>query len=117
MAKFHHVNLGLVSDDLDAEMRFLVDVLGYRAVEVNELHRWFETDDGTQVHLSIDPDHRPAHRAHVAVEYGAELGGLEDRLNAAGVETQKSQKDGFPPIVICCDPAGNRWELRGEMAH
>ena len=75
--------------------------------------RWFEADDGSQVHLSVDPDHRPAAKAHVAIEYGADLAAVEDRLNQAAIEFQSSERPGFPRIINCQDPGGNRWELRG----
>jgi hypothetical protein len=78
--------------------------------------RWFETDDGSQIHLSADPDHRPAARAHVAVEYGSELVDVEERLAKAAVEFRSSERPGFPQVLNCRDPAGNLWELRGEMA-
>jgi hypothetical protein len=52
--------------------------------------------------------------AHVAVEYGPDLVSLEGRLKAAGVDFNRAERAGFPPILLCRDPAGNRWELRGE---
>ena len=71
MTRLHDVNLGVPPDGADAEAEFLVGVLGYRKVEPSAMAqgfgaRWYETDDGTQVHLSLDPDHRHAERAHTA---------------------------------------------------
>ena len=119
MPRFHHVNLGVLPADVDSETGFLVDVLGYRPVERDERlgaigALWYEADDGSQVHLSADPEHRPAGRAHVAVEYGAALGDVEERLRAASVDFKRAGLPGFPPILTCRDPAGNLWELRGE---
>jgi catechol 2,3-dioxygenase-like lactoylglutathione lyase family enzyme len=120
MPQFHHVNLGVPPDGVDSEATFLVDILGYRLVEVDEWlqrmgARWFEADDGTQVHLSADPEHRPAARAHVAIEYGAQLSDVEQRLRQAEVPFDAGERPGFPRVVNCRDPAGNLWELRGEM--
>ena len=95
---------------------FLLDVLGYRRVapppELVGRARWFEGEDGKQIHLSEDPDHRPAARAHVAVEVGDDLGALQVRLEQAGVEHAALGGDDLR-VVFCQDPAGNRWELRG----
>ena len=120
MVTFHHVNLGVPVDGLDAEAHFLMDVLGYRRAEVSgELQKmganWFEAGDGSQVHLSPDPDHRPAARAHVAVAFGAELADLERRLRDGAFEFESAQRPGFPQVLFCQDPAGNRWELRGDQ--
>jgi catechol 2,3-dioxygenase-like lactoylglutathione lyase family enzyme len=118
MVRLHHVNLGIYEDGVDAQATFLVDVLGLRRVDAGpELAgraNWFEDDSGTQVHLSRDPDHRPAGRAHVAVELGGDLPVVEKRLDAAGIDSEVTEFDGRR-IVVCCDPAGNRWELRGEL--
>ena len=121
------MNLGVPVDGLDAEAGFLVDVLGYRHAPVPDQLRdrahWFDAGDGSQVHLSVDPDHRPAARAHVAVEYGAELAGVEQRLTERGVsfdsmDTPQGVRDVSAPVrvLFCQDPAGNRWELRGARA-
>ncbi len=84
MARLHHVNLGIPVGGTDAEAGFLVDLLGYKRVEppaeLASVAKWFEYEDGTQIHLSEDPEHRPAARAHVAVELGDELGALERAL-------------------------------------
>lgn len=119
MPLFHHVNLGVLPGDVEAEERFVAQVLGYRSLagdaeRVPPGARWFEADDGSQVHLSTDPDHRAPALAHVAVTYeGGQLEMVEERLRSAGLEFKRFQRDGSPPVIFCCDPAGNRWELRG----
>jgi len=117
MTRLHHVNLGVPPDRADDEAEFLVGVLGYRKVEPPAAAqrfgaRWYETDDGTQVHLSLDPEHRPAARAHTAIEFGAELDTVAGRLRDGGIEFGDGEFDGRR-ILFCQDPAGNRWELRG----
>jgi catechol 2,3-dioxygenase-like lactoylglutathione lyase family enzyme len=116
MPRFHHANLGVLPETADAEGEFLVDVLGYRRLQPPAAAlafgaRWFEADDGTQVHLSLDPGHVPAERAHTAIEVPGQSGEIERRLTAAGVPFSSGEFDGIR-VVNCKDPAGNGWELR-----
>ncbi len=118
MLRLHHVNLSTPVGGAEAESAFLTHLLSYRPVEPTPetppAARWFEGEDGTQIHLSEDPDHRPSTRAHVALEVGESLGALEAKLDAAGLEY--SARDGERlRVVFCQDPAGNRWELRGTV--
>jgi catechol 2,3-dioxygenase-like lactoylglutathione lyase family enzyme len=112
MPRFHHANLGVAPGVEDSEASFLVDVLLYRRMDVPQdlqrIARWFEADDGSQIHLSIDPEHRPAAAAHTAIEVD---GAIEARLDAAGIAYQAGERDGVR-VLFCEDPAGNRWELR-----
>ena len=116
MPTFHHVNLGVPPGLADAQGEFLTEILGYRRMSVTpELEAlgalWYEADDGTQVHLSIDPEHQPAKRAHTAIEVGDDASAVEARLAAAGVELKVTGL-GAVRVMLCQDPAGNRWELR-----
>ena len=119
MLSLHHVNLGVPVGGAQAEEKFLLEVLGYQRVaapvELARQARWFESEDGKQIHLSEDPEHRPAARAHVAVEVEGDLPALEARLEQAGVEYAAFDGEDLR-IVFCQDPAGNRWELRGAGA-
>jgi catechol 2,3-dioxygenase-like lactoylglutathione lyase family enzyme len=115
MPKFHHANLGVPPELADAEADFLVGVLGYRHLEPPPVARsygarWYEADDGTQVHLSLDPKHVPAAMAHTAIDVSGE--GIEARLTAAGIPFTAGEFGGNR-VVNCKDPAGNGWELRG----
>ncbi|HMD45845.1 MAG TPA: VOC family protein [Acidimicrobiales bacterium] len=120
MPTFDHTNLGVPEGGAEAEASFLVDVLGYRRVEAppdiaarfNPM--WFEGDDGCQIHLSVDPDHRPAARAHTAVRLGDDLATAVERLDAAGLGYTVSDGDARR-VVFAKDPAGNRWELIGTL--
>src|SRR3954447_17726612 len=115
MPRFHHVNLGVPPDVVEEEAAFLTDILGYRRLEAPDMQpynpRWFEADDGTQVHLSVDPDHRPAARAHTAIELGGQSAEVERRLGEAGIDFQ-TRGVGDGRTLFCPDPAGNLWELR-----
>jgi catechol 2,3-dioxygenase-like lactoylglutathione lyase family enzyme len=118
MARLHHVNLGIPVGGVDAEAGFLVDFLGYTRLEpppsLASVAKWFEYEDGTQIHLSEDPEHRPGARAHVAVELGEQLAAVEQLFDRAGYAY--THLDGQDlRVVFCQDPAGNRWELRGPL--
>jgi len=121
VVRFHHVNLAVPDESsADDEARFLINLIGYRRMDISpQLQamgvRWYEADDGSQVHLSVDPDHRPAAKAHVAVDFGDGLDSLEQRLLSAGVIYKAGEFNGTG-ILNCVDPAGNRWELRGQRA-
>jgi catechol 2,3-dioxygenase-like lactoylglutathione lyase family enzyme len=70
---------------------------------------WFEEGDA-RIHLGVDPDFRPADKAHPALLVRG-LAGLVDRLREAGAPTTT---DG--DSVYVADPFGNRVELleRGD---
>jgi hypothetical protein len=113
MVQIHHVNLGIPPGGVDEEAAFLHDV-GYRTLPPPDefpTAQWFGASDGSQVHLSEDPEHRPAARAHVAVVLGDQL---DDVLAVLGAHGTESTIGGFGDnrVAICVDPAGNRWELR-----
>jgi catechol 2,3-dioxygenase-like lactoylglutathione lyase family enzyme len=116
--RLHHVNLTIAVGGEDDEAAFLVDMLGYERVPAPEdlpTAKWFEFPDRTQIHLSEDPDHHPSARAHVAIELGADLESVAERLDAAGYKTFRFDGS-IARVVFCEDPAGHRWELRGPVA-
>jgi hypothetical protein len=49
--------------------------------------------------------------AHTAIAVGTEGRAIEARLAGAGVPFKVAEFDGNR-ILLCKDPAGNRWELR-----
>ncbi len=122
--RLDHVNLCVPGDGVSAETSWLVDILGYRRVEPGpdvsrfgtENVHWFETDDGTQVHLTVDPEHRPSARAHTAILVGDSLDDVVGKVEATtGQETHAITFDGGRH-VFANDPAGNLWELIGPPA-
>jgi catechol 2,3-dioxygenase-like lactoylglutathione lyase family enzyme len=110
----HHVNLGIPEDGLEAEADWLVNVLGYRHLDAgpdSPTANWFEGEDGRQIHLSIDPEHRAPKRAHVAVVFD-DLSDVQHQLAQRGVDFQMGPARNGLEVLNCADPAGNRWELR-----
>jgi catechol 2,3-dioxygenase-like lactoylglutathione lyase family enzyme len=70
---------------------------------------WFMTGN-LQLHLGVDPDFRPAEKAHVAFEVVG-LTGVQHRLAAAGYDTTGDELlPGFDRCYVK-DPFGNRIEL------
>lgn len=70
---------------------------------------WFESDD-TRIHLGVDANFRPSHKAHAALLVD-DLPGLRARLEDAGVRTVDDQPlPGFDRFYTY-DPFGNRLEL------
>ncbi len=115
MTRLIHVSLGVPVGAADAESEFLRE-LGYAPVasppDAPPTSRRFEGVDGTQIHLSEDPNHRAPDRAHVAIDLGSGLDEVAARLSAADHEYELFSFDAYR-LVWCRDPAGNRWELRG----
>jgi len=118
MPRHHHVNLGVPTGGIAAQIEFLDQVMGYRRIDVGPAMDamgvvWFEGDDGCQIHLSEDPDHRAPKRAHVAVTYADdELDAVRQRLAAAGITARSIDGVGIRTFLVIEDPSGNRWEIR-----
>ncbi len=114
------MNLGVPPGGIETEENFLVEVLGYRRMTLTDQQRdmgvkWFEGSDGSQIHLSEDPDHVPPRRAHVAVECtDEELPDVERRLEVAGVSVRQITNPDIRKFLVFKDPAGNRWEIRSS---
>ncbi len=119
--RLDHINLSVPEGGVDAEARWLVDLLGYKSAQpgpdsarLGPLH-WFEADDGTQVHLTVDPEHHPSKRAHTAIYLGERLDPVIAQVEASGQEVFEITNDGRRQ-VFAHDPAGNLWELIGPSA-
>ena len=109
-----HVQLGMPSGAaaLADARSFYVDLLGMREVtKPRQLEGrgggWFAAGD-VAVHLGVEPDFRPAPRAHPA--FAVDLAPLRLRLHAAGLTVEED--DSRLPVARCYvrDPFGNRIE-------
>jgi catechol 2,3-dioxygenase-like lactoylglutathione lyase family enzyme len=70
---------------------------------------WFERA-GVKLHLGVDPDFRPARKAHPALLV-TDLRALAERLKAEGCPTRSDEPlDGYDRLFVD-DPFGNRIEL------
>ena len=106
MPTFHHANLGIPPDLAEAEADFLVDILGYRRLEPPQAAadfgaRWFEADDGTQVHLSLDAAHAPAAMAHTALNVGGESEAIADPADERAASRFKDGRVRRQPDHLC----------------
>lgn len=70
---------------------------------------WFTLGD-RQLHLGVDPDFRPATKAHVAMVSGG-LADLRARLEVAGVTTRDDAPIDGRERFFADDPFGNRLEF------
>jgi catechol 2,3-dioxygenase-like lactoylglutathione lyase family enzyme len=71
---------------------------------------WFAVGSSQQLHVGVDPDHVPAHKAHPAFR-ATDLDALAQRLTAAGHPVRWD--DDLPGVrrFYVDDPWGNRLEL------
>ncbi len=112
--RIHHVQLGAPPGSEAAARGFFVDLL--RLTEVAKpahLARrggiWLAVGD-QQLHIGIQPDFRPATKAHPAFEV-ADLDGLRRRLIAAGIPTREDEPFPGRRRFYADDPFGNRLEF------
>ena len=114
MSSLHHVQIAIPAGGEPRARDFYGGLLGLTEIAKPEnlAQRggvWFQT--GTlQLHLGVDPDFRPAMKAHVAFEV-ERLAALRERLEAAGyVATTDEPLPGWERCYVA-DPFGNRTEL------
>lgn len=114
-----HVQLAMPAGEEDAAMAFYEGILGIsRVPKPPHLAArggcWFE-DGSVKVHLGVDPDFRPATKAHPALLVSG-LRELAARLEAAEVTVRDDEPlDGFDRVYVD-DPFGNRIELMEPTA-
>lgn len=110
----HHVQLAMPVGQEAAARAFWVDVLGLVEVrkppELAARGGLWVRGDGVEIHLGVEPDFRPASRAHPGLE-AADLDGVARRLEASGVAVRWD--DSFPGHrrFYAADPFGNRLEF------
>lgn len=114
LKRIDHIQLAMPEGGEDKARQFYADTLGMREVQkpANLAKRggcWFEAGD-VRVHLGVDPDFRPAKKAHPAFLVEG-LDTWRSHLELAGIQgNQDEPLDGFRRTYIA-DPFGNRIEL------
>ena len=114
-----HVQIAMPPGGEAKARAFYIDLLGFSEIsKPPELAKrggaWFESGT-TQLHLGVEPDFRPARKAHPAfiVDH---LDRLLEKIRAAGYEIDTSQPslEGTKRVHIF-DPFGNRVELMEKL--
>lgn len=110
----HHVQLAMPAGEESAAVAFYEGVLGISNV-AKPLHLakrggcWFENDH-VRIHLGVEPEFKPARKAHPALLV-TDLTGLVEALRAVGAPIRDDQPlAGFERVYVD-DPFGNRIEL------
>ena len=108
-----HVQLAIPEGGEDAARGFFAGLLGMTEVpkpaNLSRSGCWF-TGGAVALHIGVDPDFRPATKAHPAflVE---DLAGLRERLAAAGHPVRDDKPVAGYARFFTEDPFGNRIEL------
>ena len=114
-----HVQLAMPAGQENAARQFYSGLLGIPEVsKPADLAKrggvWFETDR-VKIHLGVDPDFRPARKAHPGLLV-QNLNDLISKLRVAGVEVVEAEPSTGYSHVYIADPFGNRIELMGRLA-
>jgi catechol 2,3-dioxygenase-like lactoylglutathione lyase family enzyme len=113
-----HVQLAIPAGGEDQARGFFAGLLGMAEVpkpaSLSASGCWFM--GGTvQLHIGIDPDFRPAKKAHPALLVD-DLAGLRERLAAAGCVIREDKPVAGYARFFTEDPFGNRIELMERVA-
>jgi catechol 2,3-dioxygenase-like lactoylglutathione lyase family enzyme len=114
-----HVQIAMPVGEEEKARAFYVNVLGFVEIpKLAELARrggaWFQSQN-VQLHLGVEADFKPAHKAHPAFVV-SNLDSLLTKVQDAGYETDTSQPplDGYKRAHVF-DPFGNRIELMEKI--
>ena len=114
IAAIEHVQLAMPAGGEAAARNFYEGVLGIpEKPKPPHLAKrggaWFE-NGALKIHLGVEPDFRPARKAHPALLV-VDLEGLIARLKRHGIKIMEDEPlEGFSRVYIA-DPFGNRIEL------
>ncbi|GAA4042799.1 VOC family protein [Parerythrobacter jejuensis] len=112
-----HVQLSVPKGGEDEARAFFVGVLGMQEVakpaNLSPKGCWFESGS-LNLHIGIDPDFRPATKAHPALLVD-DLADLRKRLNDAGYATNDDMPVEGYDRFFTSDPFGNRIELMQKL--
>lgn len=114
LTRIDHVQLAMPEGGEDRARAFYRDALGIPEIpKPSHLAArggcWFE-DGALKIHLGVDPDFRPARKAHPALLV-SDLAGLIGRLEAGGYRVASDEPFEGYDRVYAEDPFGNRIEL------
>jgi len=109
-----HVQLAMPAGGEEAAREFYEGLLGIpETPKPPELRKrggvWFEKRE-VRIHLGVDPDFRPARKAHPGLRV-RQLEALVARLREAGCEVSEYDSSSRARRVFTADPFGNRLEL------
>ncbi len=114
-----HVQIAMPPGQEEKARAFYIDLLGFTEIsKPPELAKrggaWFESGT-TQLHLGVEPDFRPARKAHPAFIVD-NLDALLEKIQVAGYEIDSSQPslDGYKRAHVF-DPFRNRIELMEKL--
>lgn len=118
ITEIDHVQLAMPAGGEEEARAFYRDVLGFEETpKPGELAErggaWFECN-GVRIHLGVDPEFRPAKKAHPALRCD-DYETLVERITSAGYDVVEDALlyEGRPHSYIT-DPFGNRIELIPE---
>lgn len=108
-----HVQLAMPAGGENAAREFYARLLGIPEVPkppalAKRGGAWFESGN-LKVHLGVDPDFRPARKAHPGLLV-RDLTALVRQLRSAGYDVEEARVDDRPRAYVD-DPFGNRLEL------
>ena len=114
-----HIQIAMPPGEEAKARAFYVNVLGFTEIPkppklAKRGGAWFESGT-TQLHLGVEPDFRPARKAHPAFVVDG-LDTLLAKIQAEGFEVDASQPalDGYKRAHVF-DPFGNRIELMEKL--
>ncbi len=109
-----HVQIAIPAGGEDQSRTFFGDLLGLIEIPKPEEMQgrggcWFQLGD-RQLHVGVDPDFRPAQKAHIAVAV-LDLAAFRTRLSNAGFKIIEEVPLGGRERFFSNDPFGNRMEF------
>ena len=112
--RLDHVQVAIPAGGEDQARTFFGGLLGLAEIPKPDEMRgrggcWFQLGD-RQLHIGVDPDFRPAKKAHVAIAV-PDLGALRIRLSGAGYQIVEEVALGGRERFFSNDPFGNRMEF------
>ena len=94
--------------------KFFHDIMGMQGIEKPENLKkrgglWFQCGNH-QLHIGIDPDFKPAKKAHPAIHV-VNIEKLKERIISSGIEVRDDEPLPGAKRIYMDDPFGNRIEI------